>query len=146
MASISPVMPVISGASRFQPVYVGDVADAVMAAIARPEAAGQTYELGGPRVATFRDLLSFVLAQVGRRRMIVEIPAKLANLQARFMEHLPGKPLTRDQLILLAKDNVTGDLPGLSALGIVATPMEQVVPGYLRRYRPGGGKREDAIA
>jgi NADH dehydrogenase len=146
MASISPVMPVISGASRFQPVYVGDVADAVMAAIARPEAAGQTYELGGPRVATFRDLLSFVLAQVGRRRMIVEIPAKLANLQARFMEHLPGKPLTRDQLILLAKDNVAGDLPGLSALGIVATPMEQVVPGYLRRYRPGGGKREDAIA
>ena len=141
MAAISPIMPVISGATKFQPVYVGDVADAVMAAITRPEAAGKTYELGGPKVWTFRELLAWILEITERRRVLVNIPPSIAGFQARIMEHVPGKPLTRDQLILLGRDNVCTNLPGLADLGIVATSVEQVVPLYLRRFRPGGGKR-----
>ena len=144
IARISPIMPVISGNTRFQPVYVGDVADAVMASIAQPEAAGKTFELGGPDVRTFRELMRYVLEQTGRRRMLVEIPPGIAQIQARIMEHVPGKPLTRDQLILLAHDNVTGSLPGLAALGIVPTPIDQIVPSYLARYRSGGGHRQAA--
>jgi uncharacterized protein YbjT (DUF2867 family) len=144
IASISPIMPVISGNTRFQPVYVGDVADAVMAAIAHPDAAGKTFELGGPEIRTFRELMQYVLVQTGRHRKLVEIPPGLAQIQARIMEHVPGKPLTRDQLILLGRDNVTGELPGLQALGIVPTPIDQVVPAYLARYRVGGARRNIA--
>ena len=138
MAALWLVMPVISGDTRFQPVYVGDVADAVMAAIAHPEAAGKTYELGGPTVYSFRELLAWILKTTHRNRPLVDVPAGLAKLQAAIMEHVPGKPLTRDQLILLGRDNVCGDLPGLADLGIVATPVEQVMPANLRRFRPGG--------
>jgi uncharacterized protein YbjT (DUF2867 family) len=141
IALISPIMPVISGSTRFQPVYVGDVADAVMAAIATPAASGQTYELGGPDVKTFRELISWVLELTGRKRMMVNIPDSVAQIQARIMEHIPGKPLTRDQLILLARDNVTTTLPGLAELGVTPTPMDQIVPGYLARYRSGGAPR-----
>ena len=141
MAQISPVMPVIHGTTRFQPVFVGDVADAVMAAIADPAAAGQIYELAGPKIWTFRELMVWILAQVHRRRLLLDVPDGLAKLQASVLEKLPGKLLTRDQLILLGRDNIAGDRPGLSALGIIPTPVEQVVPGYLARFRPGGGKR-----
>ena len=142
MSQVSPVMPVIHGATRFQPVFVGDVADAVMAAIANPAAAGRIYELAGPRVYTFRELIVWILAQVHRRRLLFDVPPGLARLQASVLEKLPGKLLTHDQLILLARDNVAGELPGLAELGITPTPVEQVVPSYLARYRPGGGKRE----
>jgi NADH dehydrogenase len=147
MARLSPIMPVISGSSRFQPVYVGDVADAILAAVARPDAAGKLYELGGPEVFTFRDLLAYVLRVTHRARRLVAIPPGLARIQASLMERLPGKPLTRDQLLLLAKDNVVAPgMPGLSDLGVVATPIELVVPDYLKRYRPGGGKTPDVQA
>ncbi|MBU6497416.1 MAG: complex I NDUFA9 subunit family protein [Rhodospirillales bacterium] len=143
LAQISPIMPVICGAARFQPVYAGDVADAVMAALTRPEAAGQTYELGGPRVWAFRELLAYILAQTHRGARMIDVPLWVARLQARVLEHVPGKPLTRDQLLMLARDNVAAaDMPGLAALGVVPTPVEMVVPGYVRRYRPGGGPRE----
>jgi NADH dehydrogenase len=139
MARLSPFLPVISGSTRFQPVYVGDVADAVMAALADPAAAGRIFELGGPRIWTFRELLAWILKETNRRRLLLPIPAALASLQASLLEKLPGKLLTRDQLILLARDNVVGDAPGLAELGIVPTPVEQVVPAQLRRFRPGGG-------
>lgn len=142
MARLLPVMPVICGNTRFQPVYVGDVADAAMAALARPDAAGAVYELGGPRVWTFRDLLAYVLQETGRKRRLIDVPLSLARLQACIMEWLPGKPLTRDQLLMLQRDNVAGaNMPGLKELGIVPTPVELVVPGYLRRFQPGGGRR-----
>jgi NADH dehydrogenase len=106
MAAMSPIMPVIAGASRFQPVYVGDVADAVMAALTRDDAAGRVYELGGPQVWTFRELLVWILAQTRRRRLLIDIPMGFAQAQANILERLPGKLLTRDQLLLLAQDNV----------------------------------------
>ncbi len=147
MAMTLPVMPVIQGNSRFQPVYVGDVADAVMAALTRDDAAGQTYELGGPKVWTFRELLQWILQETRRNRPLLEIPMGLARIQARLGELLPGKPLTRDQLLLLGRDNVvTPGAKGLQDLGITPTPVELIVPEYLDRYRPGGGKREESPA
>jgi len=142
MARMLPFMPVICGKTRFQPVYVGDVADAVIAALGRADAAGALYELGGPRIMTMRELLAFVLRETGRQRRLVDIPLGLARLQAVFMEFLPGKPLTRDQLLMLQRHNVCGlDIPGLHELGIVPTPMELVAPAYLTRFQPGGGRR-----
>jgi uncharacterized protein YbjT (DUF2867 family) len=142
MARLLPFMPVICGDTQFQPVYVGDVADAVMAALGRSDTAGATYELGGPQVWRFRELLAYVLKETGRRRPMVDIPMGLARIQARVMEMVPGKPLTRDQLLMLASDNIVGpDMPGLKELGVVPTPVELVVPTYLRRFQPGGGRR-----
>ncbi|MDR3531426.1 MAG: complex I NDUFA9 subunit family protein [Rhodopila sp.] len=141
-ARLSPVMPVISGASKMQPVYVSDVADAVMAALADPAAQGKVYELGGPRVWTFREILSFILKTTHRNRPLVNIPMAIARLQACVLQHVPGKPLTPDQLLLLSKDNVvSAGALGLADLGITPTPVELVVPAYLSRYQPGGGRR-----
>jgi uncharacterized protein YbjT (DUF2867 family) len=141
MARLLPIMPVICGDTRFQPVYVGDVADAVMAALARSDASA-VYELGGPRVWQFRELLAYILKETARSRRMVDIPMGLARLQARVMELLPGQPLTRDQLMMLQEDNVVGlGKPGLPDLGVVPTPVELVVPAYLRRFQPGGGRR-----
>ncbi len=142
MAMLSPVMPVICGDSRFQPVYVGDVAAAVMAVLADEDTAGKTYELGGPRAWTFRELLAFIVKETGRRRPLLEIPLGVARLQARVAELLPNPPLTRDQLILLQRDNVVAEgALTLKDLGITPQAIEALVPGYLARFRPGGNRR-----
>ena len=144
MAMTLPIMPVICGDSRFQPVYVGDVADAIIAALTHEDAAGRTFELGGPRIYTFRELLSYILQETRRHRPLWNVPMGLARVQARLAEFVPGKPFTRDQLVMLARDNVANPaMPGLEALGVTPTPVELVVPGYLDRYRAGGGKREE---
>jgi NADH dehydrogenase len=141
MARFSPALPLIGGGrTRFQPVYVGDVADAVMAGLLAPDTAGRTYELGGPRVCTFRELLAYMLGVIQRRRWLIDLPWGVARLQASLAELLPEPPLTRDQIELLKRDNVVSPgAPGLPELGIVPTPMEMVVPGYLHRYIPGAG-------
>ncbi|MBY0336420.1 MAG: complex I NDUFA9 subunit family protein [Acetobacteraceae bacterium] len=142
LGALLPVMPVISGATRFQPVHVGDVADAVMACLADEATQGRTYELGGPRVWTFRELLAFVLHATGRTKRLVNIPPRIAGLQARFGELLPNPPLTRDQLILLGRDNVVADgALTLADLGIAPKAVEAVVPAYLARFKPGGARR-----
>ncbi len=147
MASLSPFLPVIAGDTKFQPVYVGDVADAVMAALTRPEAAGRIYELGGPQVYTFRELMAWILAETKRKRRLIELPMWLAEIQASVLEKLPGKLLTRDQLLLLTKDNVVGHgVLSLAELGIRPTPVDLVVPQYLARFQPGGGRRESHAA
>jgi NADH dehydrogenase len=138
-----PVMPVVAGGTRFQPVYVGDVADAVAAAIADPAARGKTFELGGPRVMTMRDVLRFILEATGRRRPMVDMPMGLMRFQAGLLQRLPKPPVTQDQLLLLARDNVVGEgVPTLADLGIAPKSVETVVPGYLKRFRQGGGRRE----
>jgi NADH dehydrogenase len=142
MAQISPFMPVLCGDTRLQPVYVGDVADAVMAALGLPPAAPHLYELAGPGIWTFRDILVWILHETGRHRRLVEVPMGLARFQASVLEKLPGKLLTNDQLLLLGRDNVaTPGTPGLAELGVVPTPVDMIVPAYLKRYRQGGGKR-----
>jgi NADH dehydrogenase len=147
MARLLPFMPVVSGASRFQPVFVGDVADAVMAAVERDDAAGRLYELGGPRVMTMRDVLRFILETTRRSKRLVDMPMGLMGLQASILEKLPNPALTTDQLKLLGRDNVVAEgVPGLADLGIAPTSVEAVVPGYLRRFRPGGGRRDTVAA
>ncbi|WP_158742362.1 complex I NDUFA9 subunit family protein [Acidisphaera sp. L21] len=143
MASVLPFMPVISGDTEMQPVYVGDVSDAVMAGLTLDSAPGKTYELGGPQIWTFREILAYILKETRRNRRLVNIPMGMARFQASIAEKIPTKPFTRDQLLMLSRNNVvSADMPGLPQLGIVPTPLELVVPEYLNRYRPGGGKLE----
>ena len=147
MSRFSPALPLIGGGkTRFQPVYVGDVASAIARLVEDQAVAGKTYELGGPRIYSFRELLEFILHEIGRRRLLVPLPFALARLQAlcleippRLIPVLPAPPLTRDQVRLLERDNVVsaGALT-LADLGIQPAAVEMLVPGYLARYRPGG--------
>jgi len=140
MARLSPVLPVIGdGQSKFQPVYAEDVAAAVMACITRPEAKGATYELGGPGVYTFKELMDFIITQIRRRRRVVHMPESLAAFMAMMTGWLPGAPLTSDQLILLKEDTVVREgAKTLADLGIRAQSIESLVPIYLAQFRPGG--------
>ncbi|MGD9511340.1 MAG: complex I NDUFA9 subunit family protein [Geminicoccaceae bacterium] len=136
MSQFLPMLPLIGGGrTRFQPVYVGDVADAVMAGLSREDVAGRTFELGGPAVYTFRELMAYLLEVTGRRRMLVSLPFGLAALQATVLELLPVPPLTRDQVEMLKRDNVVSPgTPGLAELGIGPTPLEVIVPQYLQTF------------
>jgi len=143
MASFSPVLPLIGGgATRFQPVYVGDVAQAIAHALAAPEAAGRTYELGGPAVLSFRQLMEMLLAQIDKRRLLVPLPWPVAGLMGKAGDLVAGliaPPVTSDQVELLRTDNVvSGQYPGLADLGITPSTLESVLPTYLYRYRKGG--------
>jgi len=139
LAALLPFMPVVAGETRFQPVYVGDVADAAMAALADPAAPGKVFELGGPRVMSMRQVLRYILDVTGRQRPMITLPEGFVRLQARLGELLPTPPLTRDQLILLGKDNVVSpNALGFQALGIEPKAVEAIVPGYLARFRVGG--------
>ena len=140
LARLAPVLPLIGGGrTRFQPVYVGDVAEAIVRIAGDPGTAGKTYELGGPHVYTFREVLELVLRETGRRRLLLPLPFWAAGVQARFLEVLPKPPLTRDQVKMLARDNVVGAKAlGLPDLGIAPTAVEAVVSSYLGRYRRGG--------
>lgn len=140
MARLSPALPLLNGGrTRFQPVYVGDVALAIVTALNDPAARGRTYELGGPRVYSFKELLELLLHEIHRRRLLLSLPMPLARLQARVLELLPKPPLTRDQLRLLERDNVVGSgALTFADLGIQPQTIETVLPNYLDRYRPGG--------
>ena len=120
-------------------MYVGDVADAVAACLARDETAGGVYELGGPEVVTFREAMAYIRDQIQRRRILFPVPRFLMYLAALPLELLPSPPVTRDQIKQLKHDNiVSSSALGLPDLGIEATPVGLIVPGYLARYRPGG--------
>ena len=145
MATMAPALPLIGGGeTRFQPVYVGDVAEAIARGVTRADAAGRTYELGGPSLYTFREVLELVRRETGRHRMLVPVPFVVAKplgslLQlSRFVGLTP--PLTRDQVLMLEKDNVVAaDALGLSDLGIDhPAGMAAIAPSYLWRYRVGG--------
>ncbi|MGA8759587.1 MAG: complex I NDUFA9 subunit family protein [Stellaceae bacterium] len=140
IAMISPVLPVIGGGrTRFQPVYVGDVADAVLKCLEEPATAGRTYELGGPKIYSFRELIEVLLGEIRRKRLLIDLPFGAAAFQARLMSVLPSPPLTPDQVELLRSDNVvsSGALT-LAALGITPTAVEAILPTYLDRFRRGG--------
>ena len=134
-----PFLPVIAPNSRFQPVYVRDLAQAIAAAALDPRThAGKTYELAGPEVVTMRDLNREIAELTGDKPHLVDVPDAVASAMASF-GFLPGAPLTRDQWLMLQRDNVaSGDLPGFKAFGITPTPMEAVAREWLGRYRKGG--------
>jgi NADH dehydrogenase len=146
MARMSPVIPVVGPNTRFQPVWVDDVAHAAAKAV-EGEAAPGIYELGGPDVASFRDLLKDMLRVVRRRRLVIGVPFFLARIMGWGLDLIPrvtagtlsNAILTADQVRQLGRDNVvTGEHPGFEALGIEPTAMEAILPTYLWRFRKGG--------
>jgi uncharacterized protein YbjT (DUF2867 family) len=140
MARYSPALPLIGGGhTRFQPVYVGDVAAAVEAVLIRADAEGGRFDLAGPVVFDMKQLFEMMLHVIGRRRLLLSVPFSLASLKAFFLELLPNPLLTRDQVRMLRRDAVAAaGTPGLAELGIVPTALELVLPTYLDRYRRAG--------
>jgi NADH dehydrogenase len=144
LARMAPALPLVGGGTtRFQPVYAGDVAAAIAKAVAGQAGAGKVYELGGPEVMTFKEILQYVLATIGRRRLLVPIPFWVAKLEAFFFEFMPKPLLTRDQVELLRTDNVVSEAARaegrtLEGLGIVPRSAEAIVPSYLWRFRKTG--------
>lgn len=135
LSRVLPALPVFP--TRVQPVYVGDVADAIMHILDNRDTAGKVYELGGPRVYTFRQLMEIVLKETKRSRALLPVPLAIAHVQAFFLQWLPVPPLTPDQVRLLRSDNVVGaGALGLRDLGITPTAVEAIVPMYLSRFRP----------
>jgi len=144
MAGTAPALPLIGGGkTKFQPVWVGDVAEAISRSVTRSDAAGRTFELGGPEVWSFKDILKYILRETGKSRLLAPLPVFVAATMGRVMQlsSLVGIPpvLTRDQVLMLKVDNVVSPgAEGLAALGIEPTGLEAIAPSYLWRYRRGG--------
>jgi NADH dehydrogenase len=144
LARLMPALPLIGGGhTRFQPVFVGDVAQAITKAADGATGAGMTYELGGPEVFTFRQIMEFILATTERRRLLVPLPFGLAEFAAWSLQFMPKPLLTPDQVRLLRRDNIVSDEAKrdgrtLQALGVEPNAIESVVPLYLWRFRKSG--------
>ena len=139
MIRMAPVVPLVAGAAKFQPVYVGDVASAVRAALTDPAAAGRTFELGGPQILSMEELFRWIARAIGRDPLFAPVPDAVAAAMARFTGWLPFAPITWDQWLMLQKDTVVA--PGaatLADLGITPTALEAVAPEWLVAYRRHG--------
>jgi NADH dehydrogenase len=150
LARMAPALPLVGGGhTRFQPVFVGDVAEAIAKAADGETKPGTIYELGGPDVRTFRELMEFVLVTTGRHRLLVPVPFEVMKFQAAFAQFLPKPPITPDQVELLKSDNVVSaqarsEGRTLEALGIIPETMAAIVPSYLWRFRKTGQFSPDA--
>lgn len=146
MSVYAPALPLVGGGlTKFQPVFVDDVA-AAGALLATDNPLTGIVELGGPRVYSFRELLELTLAETGRNCLLLPLPFELAKIVAFFTQLLPTPPLTQDQVELLRRDNVvSGDYPGLSDLGLTAHGAEAILPSYMVRYRRGGQFSESRL-
>lgn len=152
IATAAPFVPLAgSGRAKVQPVFVGDVADAVVALLDRPETAKSVFELGGPRVYTYREIAALVLREIDRAKPILGMPAVLMKLAGFFAQQIAAvglvPPITADQVDLMLHDNVvTPGMPGLAELGIEPTAAEAILPTYLDRFRVGGRYNQHAPA
>ncbi|WFP63295.1 complex I NDUFA9 subunit family protein [Mesorhizobium sp. WSM4904] len=144
MARYSPVLPLIGGGqTKFQPVYVGDVAEAIARSVDGNVKGGQIYELGGPQVLTFKQCMEEMLAVIDRRRLLVPVPWWVANLQASILQLLPNPLLTKDQVLQLREHNVVSETAAkanrtLGGLGIQPQAIATILPSYLWRFRAAG--------
>ncbi len=144
LARLLPALPLIGrGKTKFQPVFVGDVAEAIAAAVEGKTKPGLIYELGGPEIFSFKEILQFILTTIERRRLLMPIPFWLARLQALFLQFLPNPPLTPDQVTLLKRDVVVSEEAKregrtLEGLGIAPRSVQAIVPTYLWRFRKNG--------
>ena len=151
MARLSPALPLIGGGqTKFQPVYVKDVADALATLVELPGAHGVTYELGGPEVETFEGLLKLMLGIIERNRVLMPLPFGLATLIAKATQFLPGAPITVDQIEMLKTDNIVSEAAQaegrtLEGLGITPKAPDVVLPTYLVRFRKTGEFPEPEI-
>ncbi len=135
-----PIVPIIGGATKFQPVFAGDVGDAVAAVLANLSAhGGKSYELGGPQVLSMAELNAWIAEKTSRKPFFIEVPDAIAAIMATLTGWLPGAPITRDQWLMLQKDNVVAPrAKGLAALGVQPTPLDAVAPGWLLIYKRHG--------
>ena len=140
MALLSPFLPLIGGGeTRFQPVFIGNVADAITRCLEDRTTDGKTYELGGPKIYTFRELLTIMLEEIDRRRLLLPLSFNQASAIASILEYLPVPPLTRDQVLMLRTDNVVAEgALTLADLEIMPTALEIIIPTYLDCFRVGG--------
>ena len=140
MSCYLPFLPLIGGGkTKFEPVYVGDVADAVIYALKNASTKGHIYELCGPDQVSFKEIYEILREETNRKSALIPLPMPLAKVQAFFMQFLPNPPLTPDQVESLKTDNVKNpDSLGLSDMEINPTAMKLILPDYLERYRPGG--------
>ncbi len=135
-----------SGGAAFQPVYVGDLADAILAVLDKPDARGRSFEIVGPRPMRLKEVMEMVSSAIKRDPLILPLPLVAGKIQALFLQFLPKPPLTPDQMKLLAKDNLpSGKHPGLADLKIAPTAPEAVVPTYLSRHQPGSRRSQHHI-
>jgi len=144
LSRLAPALPLIGGGqTKFTPLFVGDLAEAIARLIDKCEASGLTYELGGPEVFSFKQLMEFTLETIGRKRLLVPVPWPIAKVMGTVMGLLPFAPLTADQVELLKTDNVVSEAAAregrdLTGLGITGRSIQGIVPSYLYRYRRAG--------
>ena len=140
LAQFSPALPLIGeGKTKFSPIYVGDVAKAIVKAIDLNNSGCKIYELGGPENYSFKELMNILLTQIKKKRFLLPIPFNVAKLQSYFLQMFPKPLLTPDQVELLKYNNiVTGKHPTLKDLGISATTIQSILPTYINRFRTGG--------
>ncbi len=140
IAQFSPMLPLIGGGkTKFAPIYVGDVAKAIVRALEINNSESEIYELGGPKEYSFKELMKILLTEIKKKRFLVSIPWGLARFQSYFLQMLPNPLLTPDQVELLKHSNiVTGNYPTLKDLGITGTEIQNILPKYIYRFRSGG--------
>ena len=140
MIAMLPIVPVIGSETKFQPIFVGDVADVAAQALSQPALyAGQTFELGGPEVISMGDLNRRIASMTGRERTFVDIPDFASKMIATLLGPLPGAPITSDQYKMLQKDNVVApEAKGLSAFGVAPTPLAAIASGWMEKYTAHG--------
>ena len=140
IAQFSPMLPLIGGGkTKFAPIYVGDVAKAIVRALEINNSESEIYELGGPKEYSFKELMKILLTEIKKKRFLVSIPWGIARFQSYFLQMLPNPVLTPDQVELLKHSNVvTGNHPTLKDLGITGTEIQNILPKYIYRFRSGG--------
>ena len=140
IAQFSPVLPLIGGGkTKFVPIYVGDVAKAVVKTLDLNNSEPEIYELGGPKNYSFKELMEILLIEIKKKRFLIPIPFGMAKFQSYFLQMMSNPLLTPDQVEMLKHNNiVSGDYPTLKDLGVSGTPIQSVLPKYIHRFRAGG--------
>ena len=140
LAQFSPFLPLIGGGkTKFAPIYVGDVAKAIVKALELNNSEPKIYELGGPENYSFKELMEILLTEIKKKRFLIPIPFGFAKFQSYFLQMMPNPLLTPDQVELLKHNNVvSGEHPNLKELGITGTPIQSILSKYIYRFRTGG--------
>tara|TARA_Y100001960_G_C14484967_1_gene733749 strand:- start:144 stop:845 length:702 start_codon:yes stop_codon:yes gene_type:complete len=140
IAQFSPILPLVGGGkTKFAPIYVGNVAEAIVKALEINNLEPKVFEIGGPENYSFKELMEILLTEIKKKRFLINVPFGLAKFQSYFLQILPNPLLTPDQVELLKYHNVvSGNYPTLKDLGITGTPIQKILPQYIYRFRTGG--------
>ena len=140
LAQFSPILPLIGGGkTKFAPIYVGDIAKAIVKTLELNNSETKIYELGGPENYSFKQLMEILLIEIKKKRFLIPIPFGMAKFQSYFLQMMPNPLLTPDQVEILKYNNiVSGDYPTLKDLGITGTAIQSILPKYIYRFRTGG--------